>query len=68
MFVSAVRSVVELLFALLCVFRPVAACRGMRRHRSSGQAGKQTGHFRALQDCSEPQGIRNQGHTDIDTS
>lgn len=46
MFVSAVRSVVEPLFALLYVLRAVAACRGMRKQRSSEQAGKQAGHCR----------------------
>lgn len=67
-FVSAVRSVVEPLFALLCVLRPVAAWRGVRRQRCSDQAGTQAGHCRAPQECSEPQGIRDQGHIDIGTS
>lgn len=38
MFVSAVRSVVEPLFALLCVLRPVVACRRIRRQRFSVQS------------------------------
>lgn len=68
MFVCAVRSVVEPLFALLYVLRLVAASRGMRRQRSSEQAGSQAGHCRAPQEFSEPQGVRDQGHADIDTS
>lgn len=66
--VCAVRSVVEPLFALLCVLRLVAASRGMRRQRSTEQAGRQAGHCRAQEECLEPQGVRDQGHTDIDTN
>lgn len=68
MFVCAVRSVVEPLFALLCVLRPVAASRGMRKQMSSEQTGTQADHCRAPQECSEPQGVRDQGHTDTGTN
>lgn len=54
--VCAVRSVVEPLFALLCVLRLVAASRGMRRQRSTEQTGTQTG-TQAPQECLEPQGV-----------
>lgn len=57
MFVTAVRSVMESLFALLCVLRPVAACGGMRRQRLSEQASMQTSYCRSQQECSEPQGV-----------
>ena len=57
MFVTAVRIVVEPLFALLCVLRPVGACRGMRRQRLSEQASMQASYCRAQQECSEPQGV-----------
>lgn len=57
MFVMAVRSVVEPLFALLCVLWPAGACRGMRRQRLSEQASMQASYCRAQPECSEPQGV-----------
>lgn len=46
----------DFLFALLCVLRPVAVCRGMRRQRLSEQASTQTSYCRSQQECSEAQG------------
>lgn len=53
MFFTAVRRVVEALFALLWVLRPVGACRGMRRQSLSEQASMQANHCRAQQGYSE---------------
>jgi len=57
MFVTAVRSVVEPLFALLGVLRAVGPCRGMSRQRLSEQASMQASYCRAQQELSEPQGV-----------